>query len=126
MIPNPWVLVVFGAILIATALGSFHVGGVYTRAGFIEADLKRADKVIVKQQVIVREVPKIVTKVVTKEVTVERVVERVVEKIPELLAPDCVLPDDYGRLLVSAANGVDPAAGGSDAFAGTYGCREVA
>jgi hypothetical protein len=58
-------------------------------------------------------------------VTVTKEVERVVEKIPELLAPDCVLPDDYGRLLVSAANGVDPAAGGSDAFAGTYGCREV-
>lgn len=122
---NPWVLVGFGVILIASVLGSFHVGQVYERAGFIEADLRKANKVIERDRIVIREVPKIVTKVVTQEVTVTKEVERVVTVSQTMLAPDCVLPDNFGLLLVAAANGVDPTAASIDDYRGTYGCREV-
>jgi hypothetical protein len=39
-------------------LGGFQVGRVYERAGFIEADLTEADKVIVQDRIVMREVPK--------------------------------------------------------------------
>lgn len=119
---------VIAGILVAVAI---FMGGVKTGVAInenttIKADLTRADKIIVRDKIIIKEVPKIVTKVVTREVEVTKEVERVVAKIPDLLAPDCVLPDRYGMLLVAAANGIDPtAAGGADAFAGEYGCRQT-
>lgn len=118
-----WVGVVF---VLGLALGCFHVGRVYERAGHIEADLTKSDLVRVKQVEIIREIPKIVTKVVTQEVTVTKEVERVVTAAETMLGPDCVLPDGYGLLLVAAANGVDPTASERvDEFRGEYGCHEV-
>lgn len=126
MIPNPWILVAAGIALIATAIGGFHMGRVYESAGNLSIALTQANKVIEVQQVITVEVPKIVTKVVTQEVEVVKEVERVVTRIDDAIAPDCVLPDNYGLLLVAAARGLDPAATGSfDEARGEYGCREV-
>lgn len=123
---NPWFLVAFGLALIGAAGGGFHMGRVYESAGNLDVALKQANKVIEVQKVVTREVPKIVTKVVTREVTVEKEVERVITQANHMLAPDCVLPGDFGLLLVAAANGVDPAAPApSLGLAGAYDCREV-
>lgn len=122
---NPWVLVGFGVLVISTALGSFHVGQVYERAGFIEADLRKAEKVIVKQVEVIREVPKIVTKVVTREVEVVKEIERVSVAAQTMLSPDCVMPDSFGLLLVAAANGVDPASPDALGASGSYDCIET-
>lgn len=113
-------------ILVAVAIfmGGVKAGVAYAESTTIKADLKRADKVIVQQQKLIVEVPKIVTRTVTREVEVLKEVERVVTVSEKLLAPDCVMPDGFGLLLVAAANGVDPeAAGAVDAFRGGYGCR---
>ena len=119
---------VIGGLVMASAIFGFgvRVGAKMEENTTIKADLTRADKVIVRQEILIREVPKIVTKVVTKEVEVVKEVDRVVAQIENVLAPDCVLPDNYGFLLVAAAKGVDPAAAGeSDEARGAYGCREV-
>lgn len=121
------VYVLLGGIFLAIAIfmGGVKAGRAIEQNTTIKADLKRQDRVLVQQRIIIKKVPQVVTKVVTREVEVVKEVESVVAKIPDLLAPDCVLPDRYGMLLVSAANGVDPNTGGADAFAGEYGCREV-
>ena len=52
--------------------------------------------------------------------------ERVILQIEKAVPADCVLPDDYGFLLVAAANGIDPESPGAiDAYSGAYGCRET-
>lgn len=123
---SPWALIGGGVAMLVLILGSFNVGRVYERAGVIEADLKRADKVIVRLETINKVVPKIVTKTVTREVEVVKEVDRVVTASHHMLAPDCVLPGDFGLLLVAAANGDDPAAPGSAAqYAGGYDCRQT-
>lgn len=122
---NLYVLLGGVALAVALFMGGLKVGMTVEENTAIRADLKRADRVLVQQRVVIEKVPVIVTKVVTREVQVEKEVERVVTVANDLLAPDCVLPDRYGMLLVAAANGVDPASGGADAFAGEYGCREV-
>lgn len=122
---NIYVFLAGIAVAVALFMAGVKTGHTYAENTTIAADLKRADRMIVQQQVLVREVPKIVTRVVTKEVEVVKEVERVVVQSHHLVAPDCVLPDNFGMLLVAAANGVDPeAAGSADAFRGGYGCRE--
>jgi 3-oxoacyl-[acyl-carrier-protein] synthase III len=119
---------IVGGLVIASAIFGFgvRVGAKLEENATIKADLTRADKVIVKQTEVIREVPKIVTRVVTKEVTVEKEVERVIVASHKLLAPDCVLPDNFGMLLVAAANGADPGSSATfDAYAGGYGCTET-
>jgi hypothetical protein len=114
-----------GAIAATTLVVGVFAGGVkagraYEANTTLKADLKHSNLVRERQVEVIREVPKIVTRVVTREV------ERVVIASESLLAPDCVLPDNFGLLLVSAANGVDPEAAGSvDAFRGAYGCKQA-
>lgn len=119
---------VIGGLVIASAIfgAGVRVGQKIEQNTTLKADLKHTNLVMVKQQTIIKEVPKIVTKVVTREVEVVKEVERVVVASENLLAPDCVLPDNFGLLLVAAANGADPAAAGSvDAFRGAYDCRQA-
>lgn len=126
MIPNPWIIVGFLVALIAASLGGGRVGAMLERGKWEAKELTRAEKLIVRQEVLIREVPKIVVKTVTKEVTVEKEVERVVTVVDKIIAPDCVLPDGFGMLLVAAARGLDPEAPGvADETRGTYGCRET-
>lgn len=124
---NPYALI--GGFLAAVLLvfGSLKVGMAITQGKWDEAELVRAEKIVVRVKREVVEVPKIVERVVVQEKTVEKEVERVVTVIPRLLAPDCVLPDRYGELLVGAARGLepDPSTGRIAETAGTYGCREV-
>lgn len=122
---NLYVLLGGVALAIALFTGGAMCGSAIKQVEWDQEKAARTEASLVRERVLVREVPKIVTKVVTKEVTVTKEVERVVEKIPELIPVDCVLPDNYGLLLVAAANGVEPGTGDADAFAGTYGCREV-
>lgn len=111
-------------MLVGTFAAGMKAGRAYEQNTTLKADLKHSNLVMVKQQTIIREVPRIVTRVVTKEVEITKEVERVVTITPQYLAPDCVLPDDFGMLLVAAANGLDPATPGSvDALRGAYGCR---
>jgi hypothetical protein len=120
-----------GAIAATTLVVGVFAGGVkagraYEANTTLKADLKHSNLVRERQVEVIREVPKIVTRVVTREVEVTKEVERVVIASESLLAPDCVLPDNFGLLLVSAANGVDPEAAGSvDAFRGAYGCKQA-
>lgn len=117
-----------GGILIAVAIfmGGVKAGRAFEQNTTLKADIKHTNLVMVKQQQIIKVVPKIVTKVVTREVEVVKEVERVVTVAEKILAPDCVLPDGFGLLLVSAANGVDPAtAAAVDAYGGTYECKRV-
>lgn len=126
MIPLPWLLV--GAFFFAgvAGLAGFKVGGHLKQGEWDAAELTKAQKVIVRERVISQKVPTIVTKYVTEKVTVEKEVERVVTRIPQLLDADCVLPGNYGLLLVAAANGLDPeTAVGAHGLTGQYGCREV-
>ncbi len=95
------------------------------RSDWQAKELTRAEKVIVRERVVIQEVPKIVTKVVTKEVEVAKEVERVVTVIQNI-SPDCVLPPDFVRVLIDTAKRFDGEATGSpDEKAGTDGCREV-
>jgi hypothetical protein len=113
---------------VALAVGLFFsgvtVGTKIERLDRVQERATELDRVIVHQQIVIKQVPKIVTRVVEKEVTVEKEVERVVTASNHMLAPDCVLPGDFGMLLVAAANGVDPT-GSVDEIAGKYGCRET-
>jgi hypothetical protein len=111
------------AIAVALVLGGYKAGHAVAAIDAAQERAAQQEKVIVHQQVLVKEVPKIVTRTVTKEVTVEKEVERVVTVAHDLLAPDCVLPDNFGMLLVAAANGADPSTGDVDAFRGAYDCR---
>lgn len=123
---NPWLIV--GALLLAAATGAggIRIGMQMERTGWQEKEIARADKIIVKQEILIREVPKIVTKTVTKEKVIEKEVERVVTLIEKALPVDCALPDRYGELLVGAARGLEPdATGGIAETAGAYGCAEV-
>jgi hypothetical protein len=127
---NPWTILIAAAagvaLAVAIALGGYKAG--YAAKGFEDAGVEatRTAKIITRQQVVIQEVPKIVEKVVTQTVTVTKEVERVVTQIAHDIPADCVLPDNYGVLLVAAARGLDPDAPGvADGLAGTYGCREV-
>lgn len=123
---NLYVFLAGIALVIAVFMGGVKAGRAYEQNTTLRADLKHTNLVLVKQQQVIKEVPKIVTKTVTREVEVVKEVERVVTVTEKILAPDCVLPDGFGMLLVSAANGVDPApAGGANEFSGQYGCRET-
>jgi hypothetical protein len=44
----PWQFFIGAIAALGLLLGGVHIGRVYERAGFIEADLTRAEKVIVK------------------------------------------------------------------------------
>lgn len=118
---------VLGGVALAVALffGGVTVGTKIERLDRVQERATELDRVIVHQQIVIKQVPKIVTRVVEKEVTVEKEVERVVTASNHMLAPDCVLPGDFGMLLVAAANGWDPSAGGVDEARGTYGCHET-
>lgn len=125
---NPYALAAaaIGGVVLAVvlALGGYKAGAAVVQSKWNEAELARAEKIIVRERVIAKEVPKIVVQTVEREKVVEKEVERVVTVIPKILAPDCVLPDGFGMLLVSAANGVDPTAPGApNAFSGGYDCR---
>jgi hypothetical protein len=110
--------------VVAIFMGGVKAGRAYESNTTIAADLKAVTVQKAAQVILVREVPKVVTKVVTREVEVVKEVERVVNVAEKVLAPDCVMPDGFGMLLVAAANGSDPAASGSvDAFRGAYDCR---
>lgn len=111
-------------LAIALVAAGFEAGRKVERLDAVQERATELDHVVTQQQVVIKEVPKIVTKVVTREVTVEKEVQRVVTVSSHMLDPDCVLPGDFGMLLVAAANGVDPT-GDIDEIAGKYGCREV-
>ncbi len=123
---NPYLWLAAAIFVALCSAGSYRIGMKVERSDWQQKELTRAEKVIVRERVISVEVPKIVTKVVEKRVEVEKEVERVVTKIPDLVAADCVLPDNFGFLLVATANGVDTeTARGTNALAGSYGCRET-
>lgn len=123
---NPYVIIAALVFFALSCAGSARVGWKVRDADAQKERAEAAEKVIVRERIINKEVPKIVTRVVEKRVEIVKEVERVVTKIPDLVAADCVLPDNYGFLLVAAANGIDPqAARGADALRGAYGCREV-
>lgn len=123
---NLYVIAAAVILTLATLAGVFHSGMRYERSDWQAKELTRAEKVVVRERVITEKVPVIVTKVVERRVEVEKEVERVITKIPDLVAADCVLPDNFGRLLVLAANGIDPqTARGTDAFTGAYDCRQT-
>lgn len=121
---NLYVFLAGIGIAVAIFFGGYESGKKIERLDRVQERATELDHVITQQQVVIREVPKIVTKVVTKEVTVEKEVERVVIASQHVLAPDCVLPGDFGMLLVAAANGIDPA-GNVDEITGRYDCRET-
>ena len=119
---NPWILLAAAVALIASFLAGVGVGKDLKQGEWDSAELTRAEKVIVRERVIAKEVPKIVTKVVTRDVEVEKEVERVVTIIKTV---DCVLPPEFGRMLVNSANAIDGSTGGVDEAPGAYECREV-
>lgn len=94
-----------------------------------KCDSARSDQLgatVTIERTLREKVPQIVTKVVTKEVTVEREVPRVIEIIRREVAPDCVLPDEFGGMLVDAARQLDgDGPRGPDAASGAYDCRAV-
>lgn len=121
-----WGALAGGVVAVLLVLGGVKAGRALEAQEWLARDLAVAQKIVVRREVEIREVPKIVTKVVTKVQVVEKEVERVVVQIEKAIPADCVLPADYGMLLVAAANGVDPGApGGANAFSGEYGCRET-
>lgn len=125
---SPYVIggAAIGGVLLAVGLtgAGYRAGSAVKQGEWDEAELARAEKIVVRLERQVVEVPKIVTRTVVQEKTVEKEVERVVMVIPKVLAPDCVLPDGFGMLLASAANGVDPTSPGTTStFSGTYDCR---
>lgn len=119
---------VIGGIFLAVAIfmGGVKAGRAYEENTTIKADLTRAAKVIVKQEVLIREVPKIVVRVVEREKQVEKEVERVVEVIRREVPRDCVLPERFSRVLIDfARKAADGAPGDADAPGAEYGCAEV-
>lgn len=127
---NPYAIgaaVLAGIVLaVGLAFGGYKAGVGVTEAAWEAKEIARVEKIVVRDHVVEREVPKIVERVVTRTVTVEKEVERVRTVVEKSIPADCVLPDRYGLLLVAAARGLDPDAPGSaDALAGTYGCRET-
>lgn len=115
-----------GGVGLAVALffGGWYCGGAVEKLDRAQERATELDRIVKVDRILIKEVPKIVTKTVTREVEVTKEVERVVTASDHLLNPDCVLPGNFGMLLVAAANGIDPA-GSVDEIAGAYGCREV-
>lgn len=122
---NPYVLIGALVALIGAVAVGFGVGRKIERSDWEQKELTRAEKVIVRYQTITKEVPKIVTKVVTKEVQVQKEAENVIQVIRRDLR-DCVLPDNYSRLLIRSARAIDGEAPGEpDDSSGAYDCAEV-
>lgn len=123
---NPYVIIAALIFYGLSCAGSGRIGYKLRDASAQKERAEMAEKVIVRERVIEKEVPKIVTKVVEKRVEVEKETARVITVIPKLVAPDCVLPDGFGMLLATDANGIDPEApGGAATFTGAYDCRSV-
>lgn len=122
------VYALIGGILIAVAIfaGGVKAGRAMEGIEWAQEKAARQERVIVRQQKVIVEVPKIVERVVTRERVVEKEVDRVVTVVEKAIPVDCVLPDNFGMLLVSAARGLDPETPGvADATGGAYGCRET-
>lgn len=124
---SPIIYLIVGAIFtIVVAAGGYKAGSAVTALNYEQARAGEVDKLVVHQQVVIKEVPKIVAKYIQTTTTVETETTHVITKVPDLLAADCLMPSQFGQLLVAAANGVDPDNGPEFAkYAGEYGCREV-
>lgn len=121
---SPYAIIGGFVAAVLLVFGSLKVGMAITQGQWDRAELNRAEKVIVRDRVLVEKVPQIVTKYVERKVEVTKEVERVIQVAPKLLASDCVLPDGFGLLIVAAANGLDPETSrGLDALRGSYGCN---
>jgi hypothetical protein len=117
--------VLLGGIAIAVAIFFGGYGAARGRTSSTRAGARRrARPHVVRQQIVIKEVPKIVTKVVRKEVTVEKEVERVV-----IASNTCSLLTAC-FLVISGCSSSPPRtesipAGVPDEIAGIYGCRET-
>lgn len=123
---NPWLLIAGGIAALGVILGSFHVGRVYERAGHIEADLKRADRVLVRVQTerVIEE--RVVYKWREREKTIVINAEEVKHEIPVFVSADCVLPADFLVQLHAISRNTTVAALGLTQDAGTgSGCRST-
>lgn len=125
---NPYVII--GAVaatvllILGSAYGGYDFGVTTTRAAQLEADLKRADKVIVRVQKEIVVQDRIVTKYVQTVQTVHTETERIVHEIDTNVSPDCVLPPDFIVRLHALSRGTTIQALGLTADAGKgVGCR---
>lgn len=130
---NPWALLggLVAGILIACgiAYGGYRFGVDATESKYLNAQLVAADKVIVRDRIIEKQVPQIITKYVQTTTTVEVTHEVTVKEIDDVLDEHCVMPHGFAELLVAFANSRDGQLPDSDAiakYAGVYGCRETA
>jgi hypothetical protein len=120
----PWQFFIGAIAALGLLLGGVHIGRVYERAGFIEADLTRAEKVIVKVKTerVIEE--RVVTKWRDREKTIVINAEEIKHEIPVFVRPDCVLPADFIVQLHAISRNVTVASLGLTEDAGKgAGCR---
>lgn len=121
-----WALISGAIFTVLVALGGFKAGE-STSALECSAERARAtDKIITRQEVIIKEVPKVITKYVQTTTTVENTYHDAQVLVPDLFDPNCVMPRWWGELFTNAANGIadDPRRAGQAAR--PYGCLETA
>lgn len=120
----PWQFLAGAVAALGLLLGGVHIGRVYERAGFIQADLTKAEKVIVQIQVqrVIEE--RVVTKWRDREKTIVIAAEEIKNEIPVFVRDDCVLPGDFIVQLHAISRNATVASLGlaADAGAGS-GCR---
>lgn len=122
-----WALIGGAIFTVLVALGAFRAG---ERSSELDCQAEKntaLDKIIVKQQVLIKEVPKIVTEYVQTTTTVENTYHETITKVPSVFDPSCTMPPWWGELFVAAANGqsFDPSRTVGK-VPGSYGCTETA
>lgn len=130
---NPYALLaaILGGIALACGLAysGYRFGVDATEGKYLNQQLTQADKIIVHDRIVEREVPKIITKYVQTTTTVEVSHETIVKEIADVLDEHCTMPHGFAELLVAFANSPDGQLPDSQAvtrYAGIYGCRETA
>jgi hypothetical protein len=117
------------ALVCGVAWGGYEWGADSVRSANLAKELTQAQKVVVRQQILERQVPTIVTKYVQTTTTVEVSHETLVKEIADVLDEHCVMPHGFAELLVAFANSRDgqlPDPQAVARYAGIYGCRETA
>lgn len=127
MIPLPWLIA--GALALAAASGfaGYRTGSDLKQGEWDAAELKRADKTIVRIQKEVEIRDRVVTKWREREKVIEVKSEEVKREIPVYVRADCIVPADLLLQLHAISRGVRvPDSGATESQAAGAPCRSLA
>lgn len=122
-----WAVIGGASFTVLVALGGFKAGKADAGLECAAEKAKVVDKIITKQEVVIKEVPKIITRVVTETITTERTYHDAIKASADVFDPSCTMPPWWGELFVATANGQQfDATSRVGKAPARYGCLETA